>query len=89
MIGSKTFSSDPIRVARIDNGHGKAVRVSLSPTGCSLQTLATKRFPRNRAQRLFSRSSVVSIKVHMVSDADVYRGQLDPLVHVSSEAVNV
>ena len=28
MIGSKKFSSDPIRVARIDNGHGKAVRVS-------------------------------------------------------------
>ena len=50
MIGSKKFSSDPIRVARIDNGHGKAVRVSyrLFP----FRHIATKRIPRNRAAAL-------------------------------------
>ena len=50
MIGSNKFSSDPIRVARIDNGHGKAVRVSyrLFP----FIYIATKRIPRNRAAAL-------------------------------------
>jgi hypothetical protein len=86
VIGSKKFSSNPIRVARIDNGHGKAVRVSyrLFPSDTQVSSVF-----RATAQRLFSRSSVVSKKVHTVSDADVYRGQLDPLVHVTAEAVKV
>ena len=49
MIGSKKFSSDPIRVARIDNGHGKAVRVSyrLFPSGPSYQAFSAQ--PRTAA----------------------------------------
>ena len=72
VIGSKKFSSDPIRVARIDNGHGKAVRVSYRLFPSVTELLAFYAQPRSGSSqdRQWSPKKYIRFRMQMYTEVN-------------------